>query len=562
MNNPALSSLFPTRLAVIFWLATLIIAGAYLRLRGIGDYYYSLDEMCYILMAKAKTIKQVIDFSRYETHPFYPNILRHYWLQISDALWFTRGMSILFGLACIISYYAIGKEIGGALTGCIAAYLITFGYGNIIQSQVARDYSVLALFLSLAYYFYHIFLRSSNARYLIGYAIFALLSLMTHYSAVIMLYCIGLTGCIVIYRRLGLQKLLWLWLAVNALVALYFGYIYIIEIQHNAYEELFLYNTKIASTSPEYNNITFRTQLFFAYIFATISYFFHAGYDRPLNIPSVFIFIFSLVWLCKATSKYFILYETIIALLLGASLVTANIYPYSFIVGGRHAFWIMPFIILPVSLCGADVIRHLATKIHFPKIIAGFAIIALGAGVLLNPMSSFQDDLREYQLSKNQEENLKTFLLGLTTKDLIITTGLNVLYLLPDETNYYRTLNNANKEAWYYLANRGNTRIIYTKHSPLIMNGEQISLGHFMRILEKQGELKNINIFWLFSTYTGQNTSKPSICNMMPKKIISFRKNSANNSINDKVMAEFVGISRDTLIKDIIPENGKYADCL
>src|SRR5438132_1646042 len=98
-------SIIPSRLFTYVWLATLISLAIYVRIHGTGAYYYSEDEMLHIWLAKSKSLKQLLTFSLYETHPPLGHILRYYWLQISDNIAFSRSLSLLFGIAAIPVYY-------------------------------------------------------------------------------------------------------------------------------------------------------------------------------------------------------------------------------------------------------------------------------------------------------------------------------------------------------------------------------------------------------------------------------------------------------------------------
>src|SRR5437879_3017025 len=81
------------------WMTALVVIAAYIRVGGAGIYHYHVDELMHIKIAEGDTLKQVLQFSLFETHPPLGHILRHYWLKVSEETWFVRSLSLIFGIA-------------------------------------------------------------------------------------------------------------------------------------------------------------------------------------------------------------------------------------------------------------------------------------------------------------------------------------------------------------------------------------------------------------------------------------------------------------------------------
>ena len=131
----------PSRIFIFLWLCVLLGIAVFIRIDGAERYDYHVDEVMHVDIAKGDTIGEVLRYSLYETHPPLGHIVRHYWLQLSDAFWFQRILSLLFGLATILLYYRIGAFIRTPFTGMCLAVFAAFSSGLVIQSYVIRNYS-------------------------------------------------------------------------------------------------------------------------------------------------------------------------------------------------------------------------------------------------------------------------------------------------------------------------------------------------------------------------------------------------------------------------------------
>src|SRR5437764_398623 len=128
---------------------------------------------------------QTVQFARYETHPPLGNVLRYWWIKISDDPAFIRAQSLLFGLALILIFYRTGAFLNGPLTGMCCAALTAFSYGCVIQSFVIRHYIFFVVFISAAHFYYLRWREERKSSLLWTYAAFCLLGCLTHFTGIL-----------------------------------------------------------------------------------------------------------------------------------------------------------------------------------------------------------------------------------------------------------------------------------------------------------------------------------------------------------------------------------------
>jgi len=66
------------------------------------------------------------------------------------------------GILSVLYIYKLGKELVDKSTGYIAALLLTVNVFQIEYSQEARSYSLMMLFIVIAYYYLVLFLKNQN----------------------------------------------------------------------------------------------------------------------------------------------------------------------------------------------------------------------------------------------------------------------------------------------------------------------------------------------------------------------------------------------------------------
>ena len=152
-----------------------------------------LDEVASYQFAASNVFKMITGEVHDPAHPFLYFILLHFWMKFFG---FSevglRSLSAIFGILSIPLMYVFGEKLFNAETGLMAALLLSMSSLHIYCSQEARMYS-LAMFLTLlAVLFYYQGLMVDRRIFWVGYTIFSILSLYTHYMAVFVLFSIAL----------------------------------------------------------------------------------------------------------------------------------------------------------------------------------------------------------------------------------------------------------------------------------------------------------------------------------------------------------------------------------
>ena len=451
---------------------------------------------------------------------------------------------------CILLYYALGNQMGGPLAGAAAAWLIAFGYGSIQQSQVVRNYTLLTLFIGLAFYYYRAFLAERKTTSLVIFTASGILALMTHYSAFFALGCMGAGGIFRLLRegrpsRPALVK----WIMAGAVLVAYFACQYLADVSTNPYLAQFQHNAEVAAATPPYNSLSYRLQLFTAYAPAVASYFIHSSFDSQLNIPSGLALLLAL-WVVFTRRRGFF-YETLLALLLGATLLAYNAYPYMFRIAGRYAVWLMPYVVLSVSLLAASVAGFLGGKLTGRQRGAaqwGLATASILLGLWLNSGDTRLNDRREYQLSRLEFNQLRDFVNRIPETDAIVTRGLQALYLMPQGTQYYRLLRETSRQSDYYQTQvAGGTPLFI--YQPIRI----FSLAEILRTMQRNSALEHAGTVWFLETDYYTSPWRTPECINLPVSTFSVPPQDTLAPQEDARVALY-GIARETLRKLVAQE--------
>jgi hypothetical protein len=208
----------------------LMAAGLYIRLRGLGGWYFSPDEAMALDYAGLTSWKEFLEFVPSSGHPPLFFLIMHALMQWSLAPVFLRSISLGAGIAAIPVFFALGKKACGDTAGMAMAFLAAFGAGAILMSSVVRAYSLEALLIASALYFFLDGLKRDRRRALLLYLIFITLAVWVHYSALIVF---GAASATWIYHLARRRSPLWKWLTALAfhlptlltLSALYFFFL-------------------------------------------------------------------------------------------------------------------------------------------------------------------------------------------------------------------------------------------------------------------------------------------------------------------------------------------------
>ena len=150
-------------------LAFIILLGAFLRIYGLGDESFWIDESETVYASTQSSLTTVLKNVYYRntaapeyfeeeggkgSMPFYFT-LTYYWTRIFGLGEFKlRILSALFGIASIYLTFLVSRTILNEKIALLSAFLISINYYNVYYSQEARSYSFLVFITLLGIYFF------------------------------------------------------------------------------------------------------------------------------------------------------------------------------------------------------------------------------------------------------------------------------------------------------------------------------------------------------------------------------------------------------------------------
>lgn len=408
---------------VVSYLIILTLIAIYIRVHHAGSYHYSSDEVQHVEITIGQSLADVIRYSRYETHPPLGYILRHYWMLGSQAVWYVRSFSLIFGIALIPLYYAIGRYLSGRFTGLCCATFSAFSFGGIIQSYVVRDYTVFLFFLSAGFYCFLRWRRSRALVDLMAYGGFCGLACLTHFSGIFAVFSIFVLEVAGIRRNETPNRNLPSWAMANFLVAVLATAAYYVwkDTLHNSLD--------VYSISKYYlltGLLSFPVRALF-YIYPSpalaIAVLLALPLGRRLNGPE-------LDALCVLT---------LIALALGAVLFGVGVYPFA---ASRQSLWLFPFVIvtsgwLVSNMCLWSSDRVAITNVPPRLKVYGLSFLLLAIGwVSYQPAARFAER-DEYTLTNHEWQNFSDYLASLDSRSLIVADRVDAFLIDPPGLNLY-----------------------------------------------------------------------------------------------------------------------------
>lgn len=164
----------------------LTVLGAVLRFLTL-DYSFYGDEFFTRYVALLPTSLSVSAAIKDTNPPLYL-ILMHFWARFANSEVGLRLPSMIAGVALIPVLYLLGRQLFDHRTGALAALLGAVSPFFITFSQEARCYSILALLTTTSVYFFVRLLSAERSAWIwAGYIIFTVLSIYTHYFALLLL---------------------------------------------------------------------------------------------------------------------------------------------------------------------------------------------------------------------------------------------------------------------------------------------------------------------------------------------------------------------------------------
>ena len=176
-----------------YLLISTIILGFFLRLYNLGKYGFWLDEVISIYYSR-KIWKMIRHFSIDATPTFEPplfGLLLHFWSFLGESEFILRLLSLSFGVLSIIAIYKVGQLLFNKKVGLISAFILAISPLSIYYSQELRPYSLVTFFVLMSIYNLIKSLENNRLRSWIGFIIFTVLCMYTHFATVFLLIIVN-----------------------------------------------------------------------------------------------------------------------------------------------------------------------------------------------------------------------------------------------------------------------------------------------------------------------------------------------------------------------------------
>jgi mannosyltransferase len=211
------------------WLVPILAGGALLRFVGLGKESIWLDEATSLIIARMN-LSSVVAWAAADVHPPLYYLALHWWLCLGETEFAIRALSAVLGVITLAVVYVLGRELFNARVGLLSAVLLAAAPLHVWYSQEARMYAMLTMLSLLAGYWMLVALRQAaqrrpkpygeSRRYWIAYVFAAVLSLYTHYFALVALAFFNLFALYWLWRH---PSRAWRgWLAAQVVVVLLF----------------------------------------------------------------------------------------------------------------------------------------------------------------------------------------------------------------------------------------------------------------------------------------------------------------------------------------------------
>jgi len=163
-------------------LLSIILGGLWVRVAGISEYYYNLDEMLFLIIAKGETLEEVWRRGLAELHPPLAHFIRHYLLMIAPDVFHQKLFSVAAGMVSIIGMYRLGFQLHGRFLGLFCASCIAFFPVAVSTSITIRNYAFFMAFLSWALNYFICYQIQEKHSDLLRFTLLLLFASATHFT--------------------------------------------------------------------------------------------------------------------------------------------------------------------------------------------------------------------------------------------------------------------------------------------------------------------------------------------------------------------------------------------
>jgi hypothetical protein len=531
-------------------LALLVLVAAYIRVDGASVWHVSPDDINHIEMAQGGTAGEVVRFSLFETHPPLGNLIRHVWMLASQAPWFLRSLSLLFGLALIPLYDRIGARLGGPWAGLCCAALAAFSHGVILQSYVVRNYTIFLFFLSWAFYAYLLW-REKHTGVLLGlYGMLGCLATLTHFSGMFGIFCIASLEAVLLLRARNIPALA-AWLAVNLLIAAI------------ALAVMWQWLPLLALTRLQIHRLTGNPRdwlypvLVMDYLFA---YRANAVYCFTLFTLVLYAICVSALRIPGARIASAL---AVLALATGSALVISGTYQAGMT---RTSLWLFPFIAPPVG-CALSLVCARAASVLPQTAVAGLLLL-LGCDSY-SPAARFRDG-NEYMITESEWAEYVRYLSALDATHLIVASRSDAfLIAYPGAQNLYDFYDVPQVDEQSALPHSAllpyhRAQLLF---KPYYFNYSEKDLVAIVKEAEHRGQLRGIDTLVFTGTLWSSNaTLNLILCPALEKTVTFFPPLPAGHTPTEEEIAQahafVLEVPKDAFLSGLVAPGGRARECL
>ena len=208
-SAPELQSRFRGNAIAIALLVLVLVAGAYLRLTGLGVRSLGHDESSTWHVSRMPLGESLRWQPELTKPPLYQFALRGLTDAARPTEWQLRLPAALSGVLLIAAVWWLVRSDAGALTALALSGLVAFSAVQIEYSQEARPYSMMVLGCTVSMALWYRLVVKPQRRFLLGYVLVTALTFHTHYLAVLTIAAQALWWIMIPKRQCNVRHPYW-----------------------------------------------------------------------------------------------------------------------------------------------------------------------------------------------------------------------------------------------------------------------------------------------------------------------------------------------------------------
>jgi hypothetical protein len=175
-------------------LFSLIGLGLLVRLGWAASVFLNPDEALHYLLSLQPDLRATYQATLTTAHPPLYIVLLHYWGYLGSSELFLRLPSVLAGTGFCWMLYCWLKRVTNQTTALLGLMLLLFSPALTLVSTELRQYALLLFFCASALYWLDRSMADNSPAMMLASALFLWLALLTHYSALLFAFTLGIYG--------------------------------------------------------------------------------------------------------------------------------------------------------------------------------------------------------------------------------------------------------------------------------------------------------------------------------------------------------------------------------